>query len=134
MQVSDRPAVPESDVFDTNCPSRGVLEHVTSRWGVLVLAALSEGPMRFSELHRRIGGVSQKMLAQTLRTLAADGFLHREVTPATPPQVSYRLTELGREVTRHVVGLVGWIERKVPEILEARSTYETSISRDSATT
>ncbi|WP_084469412.1 winged helix-turn-helix transcriptional regulator [Jiangella gansuensis] len=119
-EVIGHPEFLDSDVFDINCPSRGVLEHVTSRWGVLVLAALAEGSMRFSELHRRIGGVSQKMLAQTLRTLAADGFVHREVTPATPPQVSYRLTELGSDVTQHVVGLVGWIEHKVPEILEAR--------------
>lgn len=110
----------DSDVFDTNCPSRGALEHVTSRWGVLVLAALSERPMRFSELHRRIGGVSQKMLAQTLRALATDGFVERHVTPAAPPQVSYSLTALGGEAAGHVVGLVGWIEQNLPEILDAR--------------
>ncbi|MBB5785491.1 winged helix-turn-helix transcriptional regulator [Jiangella mangrovi] len=110
----------DGDVFDTNCPSRGVLDHVTSRWGVLVLAALVERPMRFSELHRRIGGVSQKMLAQTLRALAADGFVDRLVTPAAPPQVTYRLTALGDQVAGHVVGLVGWIERHLPDILAAR--------------
>ncbi|PZF83850.1 transcriptional regulator [Jiangella anatolica] len=108
------------DVFDKNCPSRGVLEHVTSRWGVLVLAALGERELRFGELHRRIGGVSQKMLAQTLRTLADDGFVERTVIPAAPPQVSYRLTETGEQVAGHVVGLVGWIEQHLPEILAAR--------------
>jgi DNA-binding HxlR family transcriptional regulator len=110
----------EGDVFDPNCPSRGVLEHVTSRWGVLVLAALVQRPMRYSELHRRIGGVSQKMLAQTLRALASDGFVDRLVTPASPPQVTYRLTALGEQVSRHVVGLVGWIEQNLPGILAAR--------------
>ena len=116
----------DGDVFDTNCPSRGVLEHVTSRWGVLVLAALGERPMRFSELHRRIGGVSQKMLAQTLRALAADGFVDRQVTPAAPPQVTYRLTALGEQVAAHVVGLVGWIEQHLPDILAARAAEPVS--------
>ncbi|WP_116952561.1 winged helix-turn-helix transcriptional regulator [Jiangella endophytica] len=110
----------QGDVFDVNCPSRGVLEHVTSRWGVLVLAALGERELRFGELHRRIGGVSQKMLAQTLRALAADGFVERTVIPAAPPRVSYRLTETGDQVAAHVVGLVGWIERHLPAILAAR--------------
>lgn len=104
------------DVFDTDCPARSILDHVTSRWGVLVLAALAEREMRFSELRRRIGGVSEKMLSQTLRTLEADRFVAREVTPSTPPQVSYRLTELGQELSERVVALVSWIDDHVPAI------------------
>ena len=119
-EVSGGLAALQGDVFDINCPSRGVLEHVTSRWGVLVLAALGERELRFGELHRRIGGVSQKMLAQTLRALAADGFVERTVIPAAPPQVSYRLTASGDQVAAHVVGLVGWIEQNLPGILAAR--------------
>lgn len=121
MQVTGEIEFVHGDVFDSNCPSRTVLDHVTSRWGVLVLAALSERTMRFSELRRRIGGVSEKMLAQTLRTLEADGFVDREVTPASPPQVSYSLTTLGAELTGHVTGLVGWITERIPEIQAART-------------
>ncbi|SEF18421.1 winged helix-turn-helix transcriptional regulator [Jiangella alba] len=120
IEVSSGWPARAGDVFDPNCPSRGVLEHVTSRWGVLVLAALAERELRFGALHRRIGGVSQKMLAQTLRALAADGFVERTVVPAAPPQVSYRLTDTGEQVAAHVAGLVGWIERQLPRILAAR--------------
>ena len=120
IEVSKGLQALQGDVFDSNCPSRGILEHVTSRWGVLVLAALGEREQRFGELHRHIGGVSQKMLAQTLRALAADGFVERTVIPAAPPQVSYRLTASGDQVAGHVVGLVGWIEQNLPAILAAR--------------
>ena len=108
------------DVFDSNCPSRAVLDHVTSKWAVLVLAALRDGPMRFSALRRVIGGVSEKMLAQTLRTLEADAFLHREVAPTTPPQVTYSLSPLGAELTGHLTGLVEWIAVRIPDIEAAR--------------
>lgn len=120
IEVSKGLQALQGDVFDSNCPSRGILEHVTSRWGVLVLAALGEREQRFGELHRRIGGVSQKMLAQTLRALAADGFVERTVIPAAPPQVSYRLTASGDQVAAHVVGLVGWIEQNLSAILATR--------------
>src|SRR5882724_11696222 len=88
---------PQADVFDQNCPSRSVLDHVTSRWGVLILDALRERPYRFNELRRRIGGVSEKMLAQTLQTLERDGFVLRRAFPVIPPHVEYSLTGLGAE-------------------------------------
>ncbi|WP_232661856.1 winged helix-turn-helix transcriptional regulator [Pseudonocardia sp. TRM90224] len=109
------------DVFDSQCPARTVLDHVTSKWAVLVLAALRQGPLRFSALRRTIGGVSEKMLAQTLRTLETDGFVAREVVPTTPPQVSYSLTELGTGVASHVTGLLDWIDTRLPDVLAARS-------------
>ncbi|MGI5126348.1 winged helix-turn-helix transcriptional regulator [Pseudonocardia sp. CA-107938] len=121
VQVSGLGAQLRGDVFDTNCPSRAVLDHVTSKWAVLVLAALQDGPMRFSELRRRIGGVSEKMLAQALRTLEGDGFLHREVAPTTPPQVTYSLTPLGDGIAERVVGLADWIAERIPEIQEFRT-------------
>jgi DNA-binding HxlR family transcriptional regulator len=120
-QVVESSGRRKGDVFDSNCPSRTVLDHVTSKWAVLVLAALRTGPMRFSALRRTIGGVSEKMLAQTLRTLEADGFLDREVAPTTPPQVTYSLTQYGAELTEHLTGLVEWIAVRMPDIEAGRA-------------
>ncbi|MER7793087.1 helix-turn-helix domain-containing protein [Streptomyces sp. NPDC097640] len=111
------------------CPSRLVLEHVTSRWGVLVLAVLMDGTHRFSEVRRAIGGVSEKMLAQTLQTLERDGFVRREAHPVIPPHVDYSLTELGEEAARRVWALSRWTEEKVPEVLAAREAYDAAKAR-----
>ncbi|MEV5161675.1 helix-turn-helix domain-containing protein [Streptomyces sp. NPDC053728] len=86
------------DVFHTDCPARVVVDHVTSRWGVWVLISLRIGSLRFYELRESIQGISEKMLAQTLRALVQDGLVWREVEPTTPPQVTYGLTEFGRDV------------------------------------
>ncbi|GGJ78953.1 transcriptional regulator [Streptomyces camponoticapitis] len=106
------------------CPSRLVLEHVTSRWGVLVLAALLERSYRFSELRREIDGVSEKMLAQTLQTLERDGFVHRDAKPVIPPRVDYSLTDLGREAAEQVWQLARWTERRLDAVFTARETYD----------
>ncbi|MFM2058052.1 MAG: hypothetical protein RLY71_2437 [Pseudomonadota bacterium] len=119
------------NLFAPECPSREVLQHVTSRWGVLVLVALlSGGTQRFSELRRRIGGVSERMLAQTLQWLEADGFVLRTAHPVMPPHVDYTLTPLGHEVSRHVRELADWIEGKMPAIERARRSG--AVSRASA--
>jgi DNA-binding HxlR family transcriptional regulator len=97
------------DVFDPNCPSRVLLDHVTSRWGVLVLVALSNGTMRWGEIRRWVKGVTEKMLAQTLRTLEADGLVAREAYPEVPPRVEYSLTGRGRELTALLLPLVDWV-------------------------
>ena len=114
----------KANVNDTMCPSRLVLEHVTSRWGVLILAALLERSYRFSELRREIGGVSEKMLAQTLQTLERDGFVHRDAKPVIPPRVDYSLTALGEEAARQVWELARWTERRVRAVEEARGKYD----------
>ncbi|MDF6044198.1 helix-turn-helix transcriptional regulator [Streptomyces sp. JH14] len=119
MSVSKAP-----DVNRRMCPSRLVLEHVTSRWGVLVLAALLERSYRFSELRREVDGVSEKMLAQTLQTLERDGFVHRDARPVIPPRVDYTLTELGREAAEQVWGLARWTERRLDAVHAARETYD----------
>lgn len=106
------------------CPSRGILEHVTSRWGVLVLAALFERSYRFSELRREVGGVSEKMLAQTLQTLERDGFVLRHARPVIPPHVDYSLTDLGREAAEQVWALARWTERRTGEVERARIAYD----------
>ncbi|MCD7060312.1 helix-turn-helix transcriptional regulator [Pelagibacterium sp. HS1C4-1] len=97
-------------LFAEACPSREVLKHVTSRWGVLVLVALQSGTHRFSELRRKIGGVSERMLAQTLQWLEEDGFVNRVSYPVVPPHVEYSLTPMGEEVAEKVRGLADWIE------------------------
>jgi DNA-binding HxlR family transcriptional regulator len=119
-----RSVIKRPDVNRAMCPSRLVLEHVTSRWGVLVLAALLERSYRFSELRRTVGGVSEKMLAQTLQTLERDGFVHRDAKPVIPPRVDYSLTELGREAAEQVWGLARWTERRLGEVDKARQAYD----------
>ena len=112
------------DVNRADCPSRGVLEHVTSRWGVLVLAALLERSYRFSELRRHVGGVSEKMLAQTLQALERDGFVHRDAKSVIPPRVDYSLTPMGEEVATQMKALTRWVQNKLPNVFEARAAYD----------
>lgn len=104
-------------VLSTACPSREILEHLSSKWSLLVLHCLSEGVHRFSELKVKIEGISEKMLSQTLKTLEQDGLVLRTVYPIVPPKVEYQLTILGSQVATKVNELISWIERNIPEIL-----------------
>lgn len=118
-------AVSEWNLGDEGmCPQRIVLEHVTSRWGVLVLIALDERSYRFSELRRALGRVSEKMLTQTLQTLERDGLVHRDAKPVIPPRVDYSLTDLGREVGQQVRALAEWTEQRLGDVQEARQAYD----------
>ena len=110
------------EVFPAACPSRVVLDHVTSKWGVLVLVALADGPQRWSELRRRAEGVSEKMLAQTLRTLEADGLVHRDAQPVIPPRVDYSLTDRGAELVALLLPLFGWVVDNADAIVGERGT------------
>ncbi|GAB2931938.1 winged helix-turn-helix transcriptional regulator [Streptomyces heilongjiangensis] len=112
------------DVFARNCPSRGALEHVTGRWGALTLGALHEGSLRFNELRRRVDGVSEKMLSQTLHALERDGLVHREAQPTNPPRVDYTLTPLGREVSERLLSLIVCVEERMEDVLRARARYD----------
>ncbi len=114
----------EPNVHRADCPSRLVLEHVTSRWGVLVLASLLERSYRFSELRRQVGGVSEKMLAQTLQVLERDGFVHRDAKPVIPPHVDYSLTPMGRQAAEQVWALARWVEGTLDDVMAARETYD----------
>ena len=111
----------QGNLYAADCPSRNVLDHITSRWGSLVLIILLEGTLRFSELGRNIGGVSEKMLAQTLQHLEADGFVRRTVYPTVPPKVEYSLTPLGRQVAGHIRRLTDWVEQNVAKVLQVRA-------------
>lgn len=108
------------DLLAAACPSREVLKHVTSRWGVLVLMVLETRMHRFAELRRAIGGVSERMLAQTLRWLEGDGLVQRIAHDVVPPHVEYRLTPLGRQAAKRVRGLADWIEINLPKVMEAQ--------------
>ncbi|RII12326.1 putative HTH-type transcriptional regulator YybR [Streptomyces sp. YIM 130001] len=101
------------DVFHTDCPARDVVDHVTSRWGIWVLISLRSNSLRFYELRESIRGISEKMLAQTLRALVQDGLVWREVEPTTPPQVTYGLTEFGQEVGEPLTDLFDRITQRL---------------------
>nr|WP_240352618.1 MULTISPECIES: helix-turn-helix domain-containing protein [Pectobacterium] len=118
------PILPAGDVFSEKCPSRQILNHVTSRWGVLILIALLDDTHRFSQLRRRIGGVSERMLAQTLQWLEGDGFVLRTAYPVVPPHVEYSLTPLGKEVGERVKELAIWVEGNLDDILAAQQSSE----------
>jgi DNA-binding HxlR family transcriptional regulator len=117
------------EILARDCPSREILNHVCSRWGVLVLVVLLDGMHRFSELRRKIGGVSEKMLSQTLQSLEQDGFIDRKALPVVPPHVEYSLTPLGVEVGKQVDGLTTWIEQNLPRIMEARQAREAAVAQ-----
>ncbi|MFD9797046.1 winged helix-turn-helix transcriptional regulator [Streptomyces sp. NPDC059070] len=114
------------------CPHRLVLEHVTSRWGVLVLIALLDRSYRFSELRRHVGRVSEKMLAQTLQTLERDGFVLRDAKPVIPPRVDYSLTPLGREAAEQVSALARWTGHRMDDVQRAREAYDEAKAAEAA--
>ncbi len=123
QQAADADPTLEPDVFARNCDSRPVLQNVASRWGVLALAALRDGPYRFSALRRRVDGISERMLSQTLQTLERDGMIHREVQHTIPPRVEYTLTDLGAQVADQLIGLIEILEHNIDAIRSAQDGY-----------
>jgi len=121
-------------VFSSGCPSRVVLDHVTSKWGTLVILALAEGEaLRWSELRRRAEGVSEKMLAQTLRQLEADGLVHRDARPVVPPHVEYSLTDRGAGLAERMVPLMAWVADHAPAIVSDASAAAEAATAAAAT-
>ncbi|MCX4426001.1 winged helix-turn-helix transcriptional regulator [Streptomyces mirabilis] len=113
-QLTQAEAGNRYEVFHTDCPARDVVDHVTSRWGIWVLISLRSNDLRFYELRDSIQGISEKMLAQTLRALVQDGLVWREVEPTTPPQVTYGLTEFGQDVGEPLTDLFDRITQRLP--------------------
>ncbi len=113
-----------ADVFDRNCPSRSTMVDVAGRWGSLALLALREGEFRFNALRRRVDGVSEKMLSQTLQFLERDGMVTRDVRAAIPPHVTYALTPLGASVAEHLQSLADLVENSMSAVLDARDAYD----------
>jgi DNA-binding HxlR family transcriptional regulator len=119
VRVSQHP-----NVFDPRCGSHRVLDLIANRWTALVIYALAGGTQRYSELHRKIGGVSQKMLTQSLRKLERDGLVLRRVYPVVPPRVEYSLTRLGRTLTGPLRAICQWAEQHLPELERARAAAD----------
>ncbi|MEI2265908.1 winged helix-turn-helix transcriptional regulator [Erwinia sp. CGal63] len=119
--ISLRDKLQRGELLNSDCPSREVLKRLTSRWSLLVLLALEERTLRFGELRRKIGGVSERMLAQTLRFMEEDGFVERIDYEVIPPHVEYRLSPLGHEARDRVTGLADWIETNLQQIIANRS-------------
>lgn len=103
--------------FTRNCGTRVVLDHIMSKWGVLVLSSLSDGTRRWGELRRDVDGISEKMLASTLKTLSSDGLVDRESLPTVPPHVEYSLTDLGRDLMERMLPLVQWVADNADDML-----------------
>ncbi|KQS56483.1 hypothetical protein ASG17_10885 [Brevundimonas sp. Leaf363] len=112
------------DVFAAQCPTRQMLDRIGDKWTVLVVQTLDGGPVRFSALKRRIDGISQKMLAQTLRLLERDGLVARRVAPTTPVTVDYALTPLGRTLVGALTPLITWSESQMDAVIAARQAFD----------
>ncbi len=106
------------------CPVRDVLDRVGDKWSVLIVAALAEGPQRFSALAREIPDVSRRMLTETLRDLERDGMLIRTVYPTKPPSVTYELTPLGQELLAAMAPLIAWAGKRHDTVKRARQAYD----------
>lgn len=126
--------LPPGDVFDANCPSRSVIQMLADKWTMLVIQALSSGPMRFSELRRHINGVTQKMLTQSLRSLERDGLATRTVYATTPPSVEYALSPLGESLTVITGQMCLWAEGHMVQVLVAQRDYDKSAAPLAGTT
>jgi DNA-binding HxlR family transcriptional regulator len=117
---------PQFNVFARACPSRAALEVVTNRWALLALRALRDGPLRFNGLARRVDGVSQKMLSQTLHALERDGFVNRHMHTTFPLHVEYSLTPLGEAMADQLANLISLVETAMPDVLTAQQHYDTT--------
>ncbi len=112
------------DVFDSRCPTRQVLDRIADKWTVLVVRRLSGGTMRFAEIRRSVGGISQKVLTNTLRGLERDGLVTRRIYASVPPRVEYSLTDLGRSLCGLVAGICGWAEANIETVEAARAVFD----------
>jgi DNA-binding HxlR family transcriptional regulator len=120
------------DPYTRGCPSRDLLDRIGDKWTVLVLGELAkQGACRFTELRKRLSGVSEKMLTQTLRALERDGLVHRTVYPAVPVRVEYALTPLGQTLREPLKMLTEWSVQHIAEVLAAREEYDDRAERAS---
>ncbi|MFI6362070.1 winged helix-turn-helix transcriptional regulator [Nocardia sp. NPDC050630] len=119
-----------ADAYLAKCPSRTILDVLANKWTMLVMGALADGPVRFGQLRRRVDGITQKMLTQTLRNLERDGLVTRALYPTVPPRVEYSVTELGRSVLGLLTSIRVWSEVNINEVLAARYAYDERPEQD----
>lgn len=112
------------NVYDANCPTRQVLDIVADKWATLIIALLENRTLRFAELQRQIGGISQKMLTQTLRELERDGLVQRTVYAQVPPRVEYTLTSLGQTLCAPIDTIIKWSEEHIKTVQAAQQRYD----------
>jgi len=124
MRKPVRDPCPKANVFSATCPARAVLEVLAEKWALLLIHRLAAGPARTSELRRRIGGISEKMLIQTLRRLERNGFVARQAYAEVPPRVEYSLTPLGASLSGPITLLDHWVERHLPDIAAAQGAFD----------
>jgi DNA-binding HxlR family transcriptional regulator len=124
------PGPPPASVYAEACPSRAILELIADKWTLLIVPALRRGRLRNGDLMRLIGGVSQKMLTQTLRELERNGLVMRIDHQEVPPRVEYELTELGRSLSDLMRKLDGWAEANLTEVMKARAAFEAQEKAD----
>ncbi|MER5424723.1 winged helix-turn-helix transcriptional regulator [Streptosporangium roseum] len=118
----------QGDFFDPSCPTRVVLDRIGDKWSVLVVLSLHRGPRRFTELRDMIGGVTPKVLTQTLRAMERDGLLTRKVFAEVPPRVEYTLTELGQSLQEPLQAVTDWAEHNVNAVMSARDLHDTRVT------
>ncbi|NYD90084.1 winged helix-turn-helix transcriptional regulator [Sphingomonas melonis] len=116
------------DAYARDCPTRQLLDRIGDKWSVLILLLLGDGKWRFGQLKQRIGGISQKMLSQTLRALERDGLVTRHAVATVPVSVSYRVTPLGRDLLAALRLMIDWAETRMPEVIEAQRRYDTRVA------
>jgi DNA-binding HxlR family transcriptional regulator len=116
------------NAFDPDCPTRVLLDRIGDKWTVLVVSALADSTLRFSELRAQVGGVAPKVLTQTLRALDRDGILRRKVYAEVPPRVEYTLTRLGRSLADPIAVIQDWAEGHVASVLTAREHYDNGVA------
>jgi DNA-binding HxlR family transcriptional regulator len=119
-----RAAQQPADPYSEKCPTRVVLDRIADKWTVLVLGLLSESPLRFNQLRREIGGLTQKMASQTLKGMERDGLVARKVTPTVPIAVEYSITPLGRTLAATVDGLRLWAQAHIGDVIKAQKRYD----------
>jgi len=116
------------NVYEADCPTRQVLGRIADKWTTLIFSLLEDRPKRFSELQRGIGGISQKMLTQTLRGLERDGLVQRTIYPEIPPHVEYALTPLGKTLCGPIAAIQHWAENHIEEVIAAQNSYDSKMN------
>lgn len=111
-------------LYASDCPVRQALDRLGDKWTTLIIGMLEDSPKRFSELKRGIGGISQKMLTQTLRSLERDGLVKRTLYAEVPPRVEYALTPLGESLCEPIAAIIRWTDAHIGDVLSAQAEYD----------